>query len=73
MSHQSVSREHAVKGLNGKHLEITDLSVNGTWLNKVRMTPGSRMILENGDIIKIGSQTITVNIQKKSITKFMIK
>lgn len=63
VNHPAVSREHAVIGRNGSHLEITDLSVNGTWINSVRMTPGSRMNLRNGDIIEIGSQTIKVNFR----------
>ena len=63
VDHPAVSREHASISRNGKNLEITDLSVNGTVVNKVRMTPGSRMNLNDGDIIKIGPQIITINIQ----------
>jgi len=42
------------------HLKITDTSINGTWINDVRMTAGSSKRLKNGDIIRIAASIIQV-------------
>lgn len=55
-----VSRDHAVITRTGHHLEIADTSINGTWINDVRMTAGSSKELKNGDIIRIGAVAIKV-------------
>ena len=57
----AVSRDHVVISRNGTHLEMIDLSKNGTWLNDVRMTPGALVALKDNDAIVIGSMTIRVS------------
>lgn len=52
--HPTVSRDHAVIQLKGDFIEITDQGINGTWINGVRMAPGSSRRLENGDTIQLG-------------------
>ena len=56
-----VSRDHAVIKFDGSRLQITDMSKNGTWINDVRMAPGSLQDLENDDVIKIGEFSIRVS------------
>ena len=36
-----VSRDHAEINWTAGHLQITDSSINGTWINDIRMTAGS--------------------------------
>lgn len=55
-----VSRDHAVISRTAHHLKITDTSINGTWINDVRMTAGSSKELTNGDIIRIAESIIHV-------------
>ncbi len=57
----AVSRDHVVISRNGTHLEMIDLSKNGTWLNNVRLTPGALVALKDNDAILIGSMTIRVS------------
>jgi adenylate cyclase len=54
IGHPSVSREHAVIQSTQFGIELTDRSTNGTWLNGVRMAPGSSRVLAHGDTIEIG-------------------
>jgi len=49
-----VSRNHAEIFWTASHLQITDNSKNGTWVNGVRMTAGSFKALADGDSIRIG-------------------
>lgn len=56
-----VSRDHAVISRNGAVLELIDMGKNGTWLNEVRLTPGSLVELKDGDTIVIGSMNIRVS------------
>lgn len=49
-----VSRDHAEINFTGGHLQITDNSSNGTWINDVRMAAGSTKTLSDGDTIRIG-------------------
>jgi adenylate cyclase len=56
-----VSRDHAVIRLTPGGGEITDLSKNGTWINDVRMTPGSSQRLKDGDRITLGGTTVRLS------------
>jgi adenylate cyclase len=58
--HRLISRDHAVVTLSGSHLQITDTSKNGTWVNNVRLTAGSSQYLADGDEIRIGETVILV-------------
>lgn len=55
-----VSRDHAVISRTAHHLKITDTSINGTWINDIRMTAGSSKELQNGDMIRIADSIIHV-------------
>ena len=55
-----VSRDHAVISRTAHHLKITDTSINGTWINDIRMTAGSSKELKNGDVIRIADSIIRV-------------
>ena len=55
-----VSRDHAEISRTGGHLRITDTSINGTWVNDVRMAAGSSKELSDGDTIRIGSVNLRV-------------
>lgn len=57
----SISRDHAIINLLDTHLQITDMSRNGVWVNDIRMDPGSLQVLSNGDVIGIGNIKIFVN------------
>lgn len=56
----AVSRDHAIVGLDGANLQITDLSKNGVWVNDVRVAPGSSQNLRDGDTITVGNTRIAV-------------
>ncbi len=50
------SRQHAVVVFEGGVLAVEDLnSLNGTWVNGVRVHPGQRRQLKPGDVIQIGT------------------
>jgi len=49
-----ISRDHAVVSRRTDHLQITDRSKNGTWVNGVRLAAGSSSDIVDGDIISIG-------------------
>ena len=49
-----VSRKHAEIVHRGGALHITDTSINGTWVNGVRIKSGSSRELDDGDVIRIG-------------------
>ncbi len=55
-----VSRDHAIITKSGLHLQITDMSKNGVWVNDVRVAPGSSQGLKDGDVIRIGDTLICV-------------
>ncbi len=55
-----VSRDHAEINLTAGHLQITDSSINGTWINDVRMAAGSSKELSDGDTIRIGYSLLRV-------------
>jgi len=54
VSQPPVSRDHAVIQLTRSGVKITDLSINGTWVNGVRMAAGASMGLADGDTIQVG-------------------
>lgn len=51
-----VSRQHAVIGhVFGRDFYLTDVgSSNGTWVNRCRIAPLERCLLNDGDLIQIG-------------------
>ena len=55
-----VSRDHAVISRSRSSLKITDRSINGTWVNGVRLAQGSSQRLEAEDIIHIGESFFKV-------------
>ena len=55
-----VSRDHAEITRTAGHLQITDTSRNGTWVNDIRMTAGSSKDLKDGDTIRIGDSLLRV-------------
>lgn len=55
-----ISRDHAMISLRGSHLQITDMSKNGTWINNVRLAAGASQELSDGDIIRLGERLICV-------------
>ena len=58
----TVSRDHAVIQATGQGVEITDQSTNGTWINGVRMAPGSSRCLNHGDSVEIGRVPLGIHI-----------
>lgn len=58
INHPAVSRDHAEINLTGSHLQIRDLSKNGTWVNDVRLAAGSTKSLEHGDAVCLGETLI---------------
>jgi adenylate cyclase len=60
VKHKLVSRDHAKITLSGSKLQITDTSMNGTWLNNVRLTAGSSQYLADNDEIQVGDTLIRV-------------
>ncbi len=55
-----VSRGHAEINWTAGHLQITDTSRNGTWVNDVRMAAGSSKELSDGDTIRIGYSLLRI-------------
>jgi adenylate cyclase len=55
-----VSRDHAEINWTAGHLQITDNSINGTWVNDIRMAAGSSKVLSDGDTIRIGYSLLRV-------------
>ncbi len=55
-----VSRDHAEISRTSGHLQITDNSRNGTWINDIRMAAGSSKVLSDGDTIRIGYSILRV-------------
>jgi class 3 adenylate cyclase len=60
LKHPLVSRNHAEISRTALHLQITDTSKNGTWVNGVRMAAGSLKALADGDSIRVGETTFRV-------------
>jgi class 3 adenylate cyclase len=60
LEYPPVSRNHADINWTAGHLQITDTSTNGTWVNDVRMAAGSSKELSDGDTIRIGYSLLRV-------------
>jgi len=60
LKHREVSRDHAIISSTGSHLQITDMSRNGVWVNDARMAPGSVQELHDKDILGVGKARILV-------------
>jgi adenylate cyclase len=60
LKYPPVSRDHAEINWTAGHLQITDNSINGTWVNDVRMAAGSSKELSDGDTIRIGYSLLRV-------------
>jgi class 3 adenylate cyclase len=56
----AVSRDHAEITWSDSRLKIKDVSKNGTWVNGVRLAPGSADYLADGDVIRLGETSIVV-------------
>ena len=56
----NVSRDHAVLSWSNGKLKIKDTSRNGTYVNGVRITAGSELVLKAGDNIEIGRLSFEV-------------
>lgn len=59
----AISRDHAIVSLDGSHLQITDMSKNGVWVNDIRIEPGSSRDLTDGDVITVGNTCIAIKLQ----------
>ena len=58
---EQVSRDHAViSRSSAEHLQITDMSKNGTWVNGIRLAAGSSTNLVDVDTIIIGGFSFRV-------------
>jgi predicted component of type VI protein secretion system len=59
-----VSREHAMILTNGEEglFRISDLSINGTWLNGARLTRRKPEELHSGDVITIEDWELTFHM-----------
>lgn len=59
--HNGVSRHHAAIELQGKRLVVRDLSsVNGTFLNDVRIDPHDPHQIRDGDTVRLGNLIVNV-------------
>jgi adenylate cyclase len=68
INHSMASRDHAVITMRGSHIQITDTSKNGTWVNGVRLASGSSQYLTDGDEIQVGATLIRLKCPD-SVTK----
>jgi len=61
VKNEKVSRDHAViSRSSAEHLQITDMSKNGTWVNGIRLAAGSSVDLLDGDTIGLGGFSFRV-------------
>lgn len=57
-----VSRKHAVIHCDGRGLVLEDLnSLNGTFVNRIRLTAGSQRGLQLGDVVQFGTVQLRVS------------
>jgi len=57
------SRQHAVVTYENGVLTIEDLnSLNGTFVNRARITPGQQRVLQVNDVIQIGTVHLKVTM-----------
>lgn len=58
-----VSRFHAEITYDGHYHYVRDLdSTNGTWLNDERLSTNKKVVLTDGDILRLGHFVITIGI-----------
>ena len=61
VQNEQISRDHAVISRGSEeHLQITDMSKNGTWVNGIRLAAGSSADLVDGDTISLGGFSFRV-------------
>ena len=60
VQNEDVSREHAVVNLNAERLKITDMSINGTSVNGIRLAAGASSDLVDGDTISLSGLSLRV-------------
>ena len=61
---KGVSRRHAKITRRGSEVFIEDLgSINGTFLNRKKLTPYLPQVLKSGDELQLGKLTLRVNFQ----------
>jgi pSer/pThr/pTyr-binding forkhead associated (FHA) protein len=48
-----ISREHVAVNLDRSHVFVTDLSVNGTWINGKRLTQHQKQRVVEDDVVEI--------------------
>lgn len=64
----SISRHHAVIGYQSEDFYLADVgSSNGTWLNQQRLTVGERYLLQDGDVIRLGSLMVEFFISSQRL------
>jgi class 3 adenylate cyclase len=63
VNNPTVSRDHAAITFTGSQLKIRDMSINGTWVNDVRVPAGSSKSLTDGDVIRVGKIFLYVRCQ----------
>lgn len=54
-----LSREHLVLTTDGKDVYVTDLSVNGTWLNGARLRKSVKSKVRSQDVIEVPGYSLT--------------
>ncbi len=55
------SRQHACLHFDNGQLCVEDMkSSNGTYVNRIKIEPGGKVAVKNGDIIQIGAVHLTV-------------
>jgi pSer/pThr/pTyr-binding forkhead associated (FHA) protein len=59
---KDLSREHFVLTQDGTAIFVTDLSVNGTWLNGKRLKPSVRARVHPGDAISISGYVLSYQL-----------
>ena len=57
-----LSREHLSLTEDGADIYITDLSVNGTWLNGTRLRKSAKTLVRPGDLIGVPGYNLTFQI-----------
>ncbi len=55
-----VSREHVSFAISHGRLVVTDLSSNGSWLNRFRLNPNQPYLVNPGDLVEVPGYEIAV-------------
>jgi len=69
LNNPAVSRDHASITLDNSGLALTDMSVNGVWVNGVRMTAGATQRVNDGDTFQIGDTQFTVKASQATSSR----